>query len=158
MKLDEALKVSLDELRMQMLGAQVLLGFQFQGLFQDNFSAVTACGRLVDAAGLGLMLAATVAQAREWRTWVFPSRYEAVRLKSSSRAAQRSLGYWRGPRPVGFTGERQCGTGAPDGASRSRAVIPERDLRHGHAELGLDVSQCRLRSSCVPTFTQRRML
>lgn len=58
MKLDEALKVSLDELRMQMLGAQVLLGFQFQGLFQDNFNAVTATGRLVDAAGLGLMLAA----------------------------------------------------------------------------------------------------
>jgi hypothetical protein len=31
MKLDAALKVSLDELRMQMLGAQVLLGFEFQG-------------------------------------------------------------------------------------------------------------------------------
>ncbi len=58
MNLDEALKVSLDELRMQMLGAQVLLGFQFQGLFQDKFSAVTAYGRVVDAAGLGLMLAA----------------------------------------------------------------------------------------------------
>jgi hypothetical protein len=37
MKLQDALKTSLDELRMQMLGAQVLFGFQFQGLFQNNF-------------------------------------------------------------------------------------------------------------------------
>lgn len=58
MKLDDALKVSLDELRMQMLGAQVLLGFEFQGLFQDGFATLPALGRNVDAAGLGLMVAA----------------------------------------------------------------------------------------------------
>ena len=40
MKLDSVLKISLDELRMQMLGSQVLFGFQFQGLFQDNFEAL----------------------------------------------------------------------------------------------------------------------
>jgi hypothetical protein len=33
----EKLKLSLDELRMQMLGAQVLFGFQFQALFQELF-------------------------------------------------------------------------------------------------------------------------
>lgn len=58
MKLYEALKVSLDELRMQMLGAQVLLGFQFQGLFQDRFSELTSGARIVAAVGLGLMVVA----------------------------------------------------------------------------------------------------
>jgi hypothetical protein len=48
-KLESALKVSLDELRMQMLGSQVLFGFQFQGLFQDNFAALPASGRAADA-------------------------------------------------------------------------------------------------------------
>jgi hypothetical protein len=58
MKLQQALKTSLDELRMQMLGVQVLFGFQFQGLFQDAFGALGTAGRLVDAVGLGLMLIA----------------------------------------------------------------------------------------------------
>jgi Family of unknown function (DUF6328) len=58
MKLQAALKISLDELRMQMLGVQVLFGFQFQGLFQDGFPTLTSCGRMVDAAGLALMVVA----------------------------------------------------------------------------------------------------
>jgi hypothetical protein len=57
MKLDVALKTSLDELRMQMLGAQVLFGFQFQGMFQNNFGATHLSGRIMDAAGLALMIA-----------------------------------------------------------------------------------------------------
>jgi hypothetical protein len=57
MKLQDALKTSLDELRMQMLGAQVLFGFQFQGMFQDNFRAVQYSGRVVYALGLALMIA-----------------------------------------------------------------------------------------------------
>jgi hypothetical protein len=56
MQLQAALKTSLDELRMQMLGAQVLFGFQFQGLFQDNFAAVPASARTVDAVALLLMI------------------------------------------------------------------------------------------------------
>jgi Family of unknown function (DUF6328) len=58
MKLTDALKTSLDELRMQMLGTQVLLGFQFQSLFQDNFTAVGATGRAADAAGMGFLVTA----------------------------------------------------------------------------------------------------
>jgi hypothetical protein len=58
MKLDDALKVSLDELRMQMLGAQVLLGFEFQGLFQDGFATISPACRSVAAVGLGLMVSA----------------------------------------------------------------------------------------------------
>jgi len=52
MKLEFALKTSLDELRMQMLGVQVLFGFQFQGLFQDNFESAPRSVRAVDAAAL----------------------------------------------------------------------------------------------------------
>jgi hypothetical protein len=58
MKLDAALKTSLDELRMQMLGTQVLLGFQFQGLFQENFPAVGVSGRSIDAVGIASMVVA----------------------------------------------------------------------------------------------------
>ncbi|MFL6605423.1 MAG: DUF6328 family protein [Steroidobacteraceae bacterium] len=58
MKLQQALKIALDNLRMQMLGVQVLFGFQFQGLFQDNFAALPRAGRVVDAAGLALLLVA----------------------------------------------------------------------------------------------------
>jgi hypothetical protein len=50
MKLDDALKVSLDALRMQILGAQVLLGFEFQGLFQDGFAAIPLVCRSVAVA------------------------------------------------------------------------------------------------------------
>jgi hypothetical protein len=57
MKLQDALKTSLDELRMQMLGAQVLFGFQFQGMFQNNFRAVQFSGRILYAVGLALMIA-----------------------------------------------------------------------------------------------------
>src|SRR6202023_1668183 len=59
MKLQDALKTSLDELRMQMLGGQVLFGFQFQVMFQDNFRAVPHSGRVVYALGLALMIAVT---------------------------------------------------------------------------------------------------
>jgi hypothetical protein len=58
MKLADALKTSLDELRMQMLGTQVLLGFQFQGLFQDNFATVGGAGRTLDAVGMTFLMAA----------------------------------------------------------------------------------------------------
>src|SRR5579863_6914022 len=56
MKLESVLKTSLDELRMQMLGSQVLFGFQFQGLFQDNFDALPSAGRSADGFALALMI------------------------------------------------------------------------------------------------------
>jgi hypothetical protein len=56
MKLADLLKTALDEVRMQMLGAQVLLGFQFQGLFQDGFETVPPVAREVDGVGLALMV------------------------------------------------------------------------------------------------------
>jgi hypothetical protein len=65
MKLEKTLHVALDELRMQMLGAQVLIGFQLQGVFQERFAASTEEAKLISFVGLcsivltlGLLLAA----------------------------------------------------------------------------------------------------
>jgi len=54
--LNSLLKISLDELRMQMLGAQVAFGFQFQSLFQDRFDVSDPARRAAALAGLLLMV------------------------------------------------------------------------------------------------------
>jgi len=55
-KLEDLVKVGLDELRMQMLGTQVLFGFQLQGAFQEGFSGASAAVRIVDATALSLIV------------------------------------------------------------------------------------------------------
>jgi hypothetical protein len=55
--LSKKIKTSLDETRTLMLGAQILLGFQFHGAFQQRFDALPPQAKLVDAVALGLMLA-----------------------------------------------------------------------------------------------------
>ena len=52
------LKVALDELRMQMLGAQVLFGFQFNSGFQTRTEALSWTSRLVDVGALMLIVMA----------------------------------------------------------------------------------------------------
>ncbi len=59
-KLADRMKVSLDELRMQVLGAQVLFGFQFQSLFQPDFNQAAPAERWADAAALSCLLATYV--------------------------------------------------------------------------------------------------
>jgi hypothetical protein len=54
--LNSLLKISLDELRMQMLGAQVAFGFQFQSLFQERFDVSDPARRVVALAGLIFMV------------------------------------------------------------------------------------------------------
>jgi hypothetical protein len=56
MKLQKLVKVSLDELRMEMLGAQVLFGFQLQGVFQDAFRAIPNSIKRTDAAALAMIV------------------------------------------------------------------------------------------------------
>jgi hypothetical protein len=56
MKLEDLVKTALDELRMQMLGAQVLFGFQLQGAFQDNFKDALTSVKLTDFAALSLIV------------------------------------------------------------------------------------------------------
>jgi len=56
MKFEKLVKVALDELRMQMLGVQVLFGFQLQGVFQDDFSQTPSIARWADFAALSFIV------------------------------------------------------------------------------------------------------
>jgi hypothetical protein len=56
MKLEEKLKVALDENRLVILGAQVLFGFQFNGVFQDAFADLPSASRILASLALALMM------------------------------------------------------------------------------------------------------
>jgi len=53
---DRKVKTALNETRLLILGAQVLLGFQFQAFFQDGFSGLSASSQYLCVAGLVLVL------------------------------------------------------------------------------------------------------
>jgi Family of unknown function (DUF6328) len=54
-ELDAKLKTALDESRLLILGAQVLLGFAFQAAFQDLFSEIGPLGRFFHIVALCLL-------------------------------------------------------------------------------------------------------
>jgi hypothetical protein len=54
--LSRKVKTALDESRLLMLGAQVLFGFQLNSVFQEVFPDLSATTRLLDCAGLALMV------------------------------------------------------------------------------------------------------
>ena len=56
MALHDRVKTALDETRTLILGAQILLGFQYQGVFQERFEALPPHARAMDGWALGLML------------------------------------------------------------------------------------------------------
>jgi len=56
MALSEKVKTALDETRTLILGAQILLGFQFQGPFRDQFDLLPNPERIVSGYGVGLLL------------------------------------------------------------------------------------------------------
>jgi hypothetical protein len=56
MPLHDRVKTALDEARTLILGAQILLGFQYQGAFQERFEALPPHARAMDGWALGLML------------------------------------------------------------------------------------------------------
>jgi Family of unknown function (DUF6328) len=58
MQLERQLKIALDESRLLILGAQVLFGFQFNGVFQDQFQELPSASRTVICAGLFLLVVA----------------------------------------------------------------------------------------------------
>jgi hypothetical protein len=53
----EKVKIGLDECRMLALGAQVLIGFQFQGVFQPGFVELPPSSKVAQIGGLLLLLA-----------------------------------------------------------------------------------------------------
>ncbi len=59
MSLQRKLKNALDETRLLILGAQVLFGFQFNGMFQEVFDDLHLPLRLIVCAGLVLIMIAT---------------------------------------------------------------------------------------------------
>jgi hypothetical protein len=56
MKIARKLKIALDETRMLVLGAQILLGFQFRGVFQDLYSQLPSSSRYLNGLALLLMV------------------------------------------------------------------------------------------------------
>jgi hypothetical protein len=55
MSLSKQVKTALDETRLLMLGAQVLFGFQLNGVFQEEFASLSLASRYMDCAGQVLM-------------------------------------------------------------------------------------------------------
>src|SRR6266576_257908 len=56
MALSKKLKTALDETRMLMLGAQILLGFGLRSAFAETFDQLPPHARTLDGVGLGLMV------------------------------------------------------------------------------------------------------
>jgi Family of unknown function (DUF6328) len=56
MKIAQKVKVALDETRMLVLGAQILIGFQFRGVFQDLYSQLPAPSRYLNGVALLLVV------------------------------------------------------------------------------------------------------
>jgi hypothetical protein len=56
MELSQKVKQALDETRMLILGAQILLGFQFRGVFSDGYEQLPTHVRYLDGVALGLMV------------------------------------------------------------------------------------------------------
>src|ERR1700712_1740003 len=54
-KVDRKLKAALDETRLLILGVQILLGFEFQAVFQDGFSSLDPASQHMSLAALGLI-------------------------------------------------------------------------------------------------------
>ena len=72
MSLSKQVKTALDETRLLMLGAQVLFGFQLNGVFQEEFANLSLASRYVDCAGQVLMAMAIgllVAPSMQHRSW-----------------------------------------------------------------------------------------
>ena len=59
MELSKKVKTALGETRILILGAQILIGFQFRGVFEDGFEKLPAHARYLDGVALVFMLAAT---------------------------------------------------------------------------------------------------
>src|SRR5438874_13400695 len=53
MELSKKVKIALDETRMLILGAQILLGFQFRGVFSDGYGQLPSHARYLDGVALG---------------------------------------------------------------------------------------------------------
>jgi len=58
MELPQKIKIALDETRILILGAQILLGFGFRGVFSERFDELPGYARCANGVGLGLLVCA----------------------------------------------------------------------------------------------------
>ncbi|MBS0638382.1 MAG: hypothetical protein JSS43_00835 [Proteobacteria bacterium] len=84
MPLSQRVKTALDETRTLILGAQILLGFQYQSVFRPRFDVVSPAGRATNAAALCLMLI-TLALL------VAPSAYHRISENGLATGAMQSV-------------------------------------------------------------------
>jgi hypothetical protein len=81
----QKLKIALDETRMLILGAQVLLGFQMSSVFQDAFEQIPTSSKQWDAVAL-LMMVAVVGFL------IAPAAHHRITMRAAPAAAStRSL-------------------------------------------------------------------
>jgi Family of unknown function (DUF6328) len=58
MKLNDKIKIALDESRILILGAEILLGFQFRAIFEKGFEELPPASQYLKLVGLGILLVA----------------------------------------------------------------------------------------------------
>jgi hypothetical protein len=58
MSLEKKTKIALDETRLLILGGQILLGFQFHSVFQEQFKTLSEPAKLIDLVAMLLMVMA----------------------------------------------------------------------------------------------------
>lgn len=94
-RLDRQVKTALNETRLLILGVQVLLGFQLQGMFQEAFDRLPAFSQHLSLAALGLLFAsAALLIAPSMQHRLVEQGYSSGRLLlAASYFAGLSLGF-----------------------------------------------------------------
>jgi hypothetical protein len=85
MSLKEKIKTGLDETRLLLLGAQVLFGFQLNGVFQEGFTELSPATRLINSVGQALMaIAIGLLIAPSMQHLIAEKRHDTLRLHQAT--------------------------------------------------------------------------
>jgi hypothetical protein len=76
MEISKKVKIGLDETRMQVLGAQILIGFQFRSAFESTFDNLPVWSRYLDGLALLLMVSTL-------GLLILPGTYHRIRRRGS---------------------------------------------------------------------------
>jgi len=85
MSLKDKVKTGLDETRLLLLGAQVLFGFQLNGVFQEGFTELSPATRLINSVGQALMaIAIGLLIAPSMQHLIAEKRHDTLRLHQAT--------------------------------------------------------------------------
>jgi hypothetical protein len=84
MALSGKVKTALDETRTLILGAQILLGFQFHSVFQERFASLSSAAQLADGIALGVMVVSI-------GLLIAPSAYHRLAEKGDNTGRMQAL-------------------------------------------------------------------